>query len=134
MTEEEAVAQGYQVFKGTVRVCNGEELIKLQGVDIDPAAAGGGGTYAVLVFDQPTDVKGMQADGSGEDTRSSKMLGIAEHTDYTNFVIEYGDLDKCKSLDGQQVAVAAKAANIMFPSDVRFPIGEPSANTSFFLS
>lgn len=134
MTEEEAVAQGYQVFKGTVRVCTAEELIKLQAIDIDPAAAGGGGTYAVLVFDQPVDVKGMQADGSGETTRSAKMLGIAEHTDYSSFVIEYGDLDKCKGLDGQQVAVAAKAADIMFPSDVRLPIGEPSASTAVFLS
>lgn len=134
MTEAEAVAQGYQVFHGTVRVCTAEELVKLQAVDIDPAVASGGGTYAVLVFDQPVDVKGMFADGSGEDTRSSKMLGIAEHTDYTGFVVEYGDLEKCKGLDGRQVALAAKAADIMFPSDVRLPIAEPSASASVFLS
>lgn len=128
MTAEEAVAQGYQVFEGTVRVCTAEELIELQARDIDPAAAGGGGTYAVLVFDEPTDVAGMSADGSGERTESSKMLGIAEYTDYNSFVVEYGDLDLCKSLDGRHVAVAAKAQDIMFPSDVRFPIGEPSAD------
>lgn len=102
-------------------------LIDLQGVDIDPAAAGGNGTYAVLVFDQPTNVTGMQADGSGESTRSAKMLGIAEHTDYGSFVQEYGDLDLCESLDGQHVTMAALAKNITFPSDVRLPINEPAA-------
>ena len=122
------------MFEGTVHVCTADELIELQAVDIDPAAAGGGGTYAVLAFDQETNVAGMQADGSGETTRPAKMLGIAEHTDYESFVVEYGDLDLCKSLDGKHVKVAAKAADIMFPSDVRLPIGEPSAHVSIMLS
>ena len=134
MTEEEAVAQGYQVFKGTVRVCDGEELIKLQGIDIDPAAAGGGGTYAVLVFDQPIDVTGESADGTGQRTESAKMIGIAEHTDFDTFVVEYGDLDACKALDGKTATIAAKAEAIMFPSDVSLPIGEPKAKDSIFLS
>lgn len=128
------MAQGYQVFKGTVRVCTAEELISLQGVSIDPAAAGGGGTYAVLVFDQPTNVIGESADGSGQRVELANMLGIAEHTDYSSFVVEYGDLDLCKSLDGQQVTLAAQATDIMFPSDVRLPIGEPSAKTVVMLS
>ena len=134
VAEAEAIAQGYQVFEGTVHVCTAEELIKLQDIDIDPAAAGGGGTYAVLVFDQPTDVTGQLGDGSGETTRTANMLGIAEHTDYDTFVVEYGDLDLCKSLDGKHVKMAAKAQGIMFPSDVRFPIGEPSAKESIVLS
>lgn len=122
------------MFDGTVHVCTAEELIELQGIDIDPAAAGGGGTYAVLVFDEPTDVTGMSADGSGERTESSTMLGIAEFTEYESFIVEYGDLDACKALDGQHVTLAAQAEDIMFPSDVRFPIGQPSANTVEFLS
>lgn len=130
---EAAKTLGFQVFEGTVRVCDGAELIALQGKDIDPAAAGGGGTYAVLVFDQPTDVIGMSADGSGERTESANMLGIAEFSDYGSFQVNYGDLDKCKSLDGQHVTIGAKASNIMFPSDVRFPIGEPSASVVEFL-
>ena len=114
-------------------VGDGEDMIKLQGIDIDPAAAGGGGEYAVLVFDEPTEVTGMQADGSGQDTRTAKMLGIAEHTDYSSFVVEYGDLDLCKSLEGQHVTIAVLAKDIMFPSDVRFPIGEPQASEVVFL-
>ena len=121
------------MFEGTVHVCTGEELIELQAIDIDPAVASGGGTYAVLAFDQETDVSGMQADGSGETTRSAKMIGIAEYTDYSSFVIQYGDLDLCETLDGQHVKLAAKAQDIMFPSDVRLPIGEPSANTVVML-
>ena len=117
-----------------MRVCTDEELVELQAIDIDPAVAGGGGTYAVLVFDQPADVTGESADGSGQRTQSAKMLGIAEHTDYTSFVMEYGDLDLCKGLDGQHVTLAAKAADIVFPSDVSFPIGEPKANASIVLS
>lgn len=121
-------SQGYQLFDGVVHVVNAEELVKLQGVDIDPAAASGGGDYAVLVFDQPTDVSGMSADGSGERTETATMLGIAEFTEYDSFVVDYGDLDQWKPLDGQNVTVLAKAEDIMFPSDVRLPIGEPSAN------
>ncbi len=134
LTEETAVAQGYQVFKGTVHVCTAEELVKLQGVDIDPAVAGGGGTYAVLAFDQETQVTGESADGSGQRTQAAKMLGIAEHTDYSSFVVEYGDLSLCKTLDGQHVTLAAKAGDIMFPSDVRLPIGEPQAKEVVVLS
>ncbi len=134
MTEQEAVAQGYQVFTGTVRVCTAEELVKLQAIDIDPAVAGGGGTYAVLVFDQPAQVTAESADGSGQRTETAKMLGIAEYTDYTSFVMEYGDLDNCKSLDGQKATVAAKATDMTFPSDVSLPIGEPKAKVSIFLS
>ena len=128
------VLQETWLFEGTVRVCDGEELIKLQGIDIDPAAAGGGGTYAVIVFDQATPVTGQFADGSGEQTKTANMLGIAEHTDYSSFVMEYGDLDVCKGFDGQHVTLAAKAADIMFPSDVRLPIGEPWAKTSLILA
>ena len=123
-----AKAEGYQVFEGTVHVVSPEELVDLQGLDIDPAMASHGGTYAVLVFDKETDVAGMGADGSGERTEPAQMLGIAEYTDYSNFVIEYGDLDTWRSLDGQHVTLGAYAQNIMFPSDVRLPMGEPSAS------
>ncbi len=128
MTEQEALAQGYQVFKGTMRVLSAEELIDLQGQD-QQAAAGQEGTYAVVVFDSPTDVSGMQADGSGQTTRSAKLIGVAAANKYTNF----GDVDACKALDGQQVVVAAKADVVGFPSDVRLPIGEPTASESIIL-
>lgn len=134
MTAEDALAMGYQVLEGTVRVCTGEELIELQAIDIDPAAAGGTGTFAVLVFDEPIDVTGMSADGTGERTEPSNMLGIAEYSDYGSFVIEYGDLDACETLNGQRVTLAAQASDIMFPTDVSFPIGEPKAKSSIFLS
>ena len=134
LTAESAAAQGYQVFEGTVRVVSPEELVELQGVDIDPAQASGGGTYAVLVFDQETDVTGMLADGSGEHTRSAKVLGIAEHTDYDGYAIDYGNLDSWRDLDGQHVTLAALAENIMFPTDVRLPLGEPSASSVTVLS
>ena len=110
-----------------MRVVSAKELVDLQAKNIDPAAAGNGGTYAVLVFDNPTEVTGMSGDGSGKRTERANMLGIAEHTDYSNFVVEYGDLDACKALDGQHVTLASKADDISFPSDVRLPIGEPSA-------
>ncbi len=129
ISEEDAIAQGNQVLEGTVRVTNAEEIIKMQGVDVDPAAVSNGGTYAVLVFDSEKDITGMLADGSGEVTRKSKMFGIGEHTDYESFVIEYGDLDLWKSLDGKQVKIAAKAEDIWFPTDARLPLNEPSSKT-----
>ncbi len=125
LSEEQAVAQGYQVLKGTVRVMGAEELIKQQGVDVDPSAVSNGGTYAVLIFDAETKVNGMYSDGSGEGTRESKMLGIGENTTFDTFVVEYGDLELWKSLDGQQVKVATKAEDVWFPSDARLPLGEP---------
>lgn len=134
MTVDEARAQGYQVFEGTVRVVSAEELIELQEADIPAAAVSNGGTYAVLVFDEPTDVSGMGADGSGERTESAEMLGIGEYTEYSSFVVEYGDLSLWENLNEQRVTLAAQAQDIMFPSDVRLPIGEPAAHVSVVLS
>ena len=127
---ETALSLGYQVFEGTVRVVDAEELVELQGVDIDPAMASGGGTYAVLVFDQATEVSGMGADGSGERSEIANVLGIAEYTDYGSFTVDYGDLDSWRPLDGQHVLLAAQARDITFPSDVRLPLGEPSASAA----
>ena len=59
---------------------------------------------------------------------------IAEYTKYDSFVVEYGDLGVWKPLDGQRVTVAAEARDIMFPSDVRLPIGEPTASVVKVLS
>lgn len=127
MTAEEAVAEGYQVFEGTVRVLSAQELYDLQETDIEPAAVVSGGDYAVLVFDAESEVTGMYADGSGERKGTATMLCIAEYTDYESFVVEYGDLESWKEYDGQHVKLAAKVEDIVFPSDVRLPIGEPSA-------
>ena len=120
--------EGYQVFEGTVHVVDAEQLLALQDVDIDPAAASGGGEYAVLVFDQPIMVSGMSGDGSGATRRSATMMGVAEYTDYESFVVEYGNLDDWRDLDGQHATIAVLADDIMFPSDVRLPIGEPAAS------
>jgi hypothetical protein len=56
------------------------------------------------------------------------MVGIAEYTDFDSFVVEYGDLDQWKELDGQKIGVAAATADIEFPTDVRLPVNEPKAN------
>ena len=88
----------------------------------------------MLAFDQPTQVAGMSADGSGQRTETANMLGIAEYTPYSSLTIEYGDLDMWKTHDGQHVKISAQASDITFPSDVRLPIGEPSANKVELLS
>ena len=118
------------------RLLDGDHAFKLIQNQLSPLGkvAGGGGTYAVLAFDQETQVTGESADGSGQRTQAAKMLGIAEHTDYSSFVVEYGDLNLFKTLDGKQVTLAAKAGDIMFPSDVRLPIGEPQAKQTVVLS
>lgn len=123
------------MFEGTVHVGDASEIVKLQGSDINPSVADGqNGTYAVLVFDQPVDVAGMGSDGSGQRNESAKMLGIAQYIAYSSNVDEYGNMEMCKSLNGQRVTLAAKAQDIWFPSDVRLPIGEPSAREVIFLS
>ena len=126
-----AIDLGFQVFDGTVHVVDAAALIELQGLDLDPAAVGGGGTYAVLVLDQPTEVTGMSGDGSGERTDTATMIGIAEYTDYgMDVIVDYGDLESWKALDGAHVSIAAEARDIWFPSDVSLPVGEPRANVS----
>lgn len=127
-TTEAPADQKLQMLQGTVHVCSAEELIELQGADISAEEAGNGGTYAVLVFDSPTDVTGMSADGSGEQTQTANMLGIAEHTEYDDFTVEYGDLEACRARDGQHIMISVSANDITFPSDVRLPMGEPAAS------
>ncbi len=124
-----AKSLGYQVFDGTVHVGSPEDVLAWQGSDMDPSVVGYGGTYAILVFDQETEVTGMSADGTGERTNSAKVLGIAEYTEYDSFTVEYGDIEMWKSYDGQHVTLAAKAGDIVFPSDVRLPLGEPAASS-----
>ena len=131
---EKAKQEGYQVFEGTVHVVSAEDLVKLQGINIDPAMASNGGTYAVLAFDEQIQVTGESGDGSGQRVDTAKMLGLAEFTSYSSFVVQYGDLDMWRPLDGQRATVGAKASDIWFPSDVRLPMGEPNANTVILLS
>ncbi len=131
---EKAKQEGYQVFEGTVHVVNAEELVKLQGVNIDPATASGGGTYAVLALDEQVQVTGESGDGSGQRVDSANMLGLAEFTSYSSFVVQYGDLEMWRPLNGQKATVGAKASDISFPSDVRLPLGQPAAKTVILLS
>ena len=128
------IGQDVFVVEGTVRVVSAEELVELQKADIDPAMAGNGGTYAVLVFDEPTEVDGMSGDGTGGRTETANMLGIAEYTEYDSFTIDKGDLDSWRAYDGKHVTLAAKAEDIMFPSDVRLPLGEPATGEAVVLS
>ncbi len=131
---EKAKQNGYQIFEGTVHVVSAEDLVKLQGLNIDPAMASGGGTYAVLALDGPMSVTGESGDGSGQRVDTAKMLGLAEYTNYSSFVVQFGDLEMWKPLDGQRATVGAKASDIWFPSDVRLPMGEPNANAVIILS
>lgn len=134
LTAETAESLGYQVFEGTVYVVSPEELLAMQSIAMDPAGVSNGGTYAVLVFDEACDVTGMSADGSGERTKSAEILGLAEYTEYTSFVVEYGDMELWKSLDCRRATIAVKAEDITFPTDVRLPVGQPAASDAVVLS
>ena len=125
-----AIDQGYQVFEGTLHVYSSSELAKLQGVDPKMFSDG---NVAVLVFDAPIMVSGMSADGSGMRRESSSMLGVAEYTDYGSFVIDNGNLDSWLPYDGQHLTIGAKAEQIMFPSDVRLPMGEPATGDAIII-
>lgn len=122
ITAENAAEQGYQVFDGTVHVGSRDEIVALQANDLDPERYVEG-TYAVLVFDEPTEVTGMNAGSTPNYTRSSHMIGIAERGEFVN----YGDMEACEALNGQHVTIAAKTGSIMFPTDVRLPSNEPTA-------
>ena len=126
---QKAIEEGKQVLTGTVRVLNAADLLELQGnTDLNASMFPENGTYAVLVFDAPTNVTGMVADGTGPTTRQAKLAGLAEHTDYEGFTTEYGDIESWKDYDGEQVTVAASESDIMFPTDVSLAIAEPKIN------
>lgn len=127
---EAAIDAGKQVFPGTLRVMTMEELVGY--TDLDPALFHEG-DYAVLFFDAPVQVSGMSADGSGMRRESASMLGVAEYTDYGSFVIDTGDVDSWRPYDGKHVTLAVAAEDIMFPSDVRLPLGQPSTGAAVVL-
>ena len=118
--KDKANKEGYQVFEGTLMILTADELASMQGVD-PKVAEGIEGTYAVLVFDAPIQVSGMGADGSGMRRQSATMLGVAEQTKYAT----KGSIDSWKAYKGQDIAIAAMAEDIWFPSDVSLPVGEP---------
>ena len=92
---------------------------------MNPEMISEGGDYAIIAFDGETIVSGMGADGSGERSDHCFVMGIAEYTEHPSYVHEYGDLESWLPYDGQHVTLAVKAQDIMFPSDVRLPLGEP---------
>ena len=92
-------------------------------------AEGDDGTYAVLTFDAPIQVSGMSGDGSGTRRQGATMLSVASKTKYTTA----GDIDSWRAYDGKHIAVAAKAEDIMFPSDVSMPVGEPRTDKAVML-
>ena len=57
------------------------------------------------------------------------MLSVASKTKYTTA----GDIDSWRAYDGKHIAVAAKAEDIMFPSDVSMPVGEPRTDKAVML-
>lgn len=126
--KDKAFAEGYQVFEGTVRVLSAEDLASFQGVD-PRVAEGVGGTYAVLVFDASIQVSGMGADGSGMRRQGATMLGMASQTSYGSS----GDIGMWKAHDGEHLVIAAMAEDIVFPSDVSLPVGEPKTSAAKIL-
>ena len=119
--------KGQQVFEGQLRILSASELASMQGAP--EAGYAEDGEYAVVFFDQPITVYGMSGDGSGGRSQTASMLGVAEYSSYDSFVSEFGDLDSWRPYDGQTVTVAAAQEDIWFPSDVRLPLGEPTAKT-----
>jgi len=120
---DEARSNGLEVFEGTLRVLTADELIELQ--EVDPYMPSMEGTFAVLLFDQETEVVGQSGDGSGERTDTATMLGVAQYTEYSSSTVDQGNLDSWRKYDGQHIAIAAYPDEIWFPSDVSLPIGEP---------
>ena len=129
--KNEAQSNGLEVFEGTLRILSADELMELQ--QADPHMPEMDGTFAVLVFDQATDVVGQSGDGSGERTDTATMLGVAEYTEYSNTVVDKGDLESWRAYDGQRIAVAAYPEEVWFPSDVSLPIGEPRTGEATIL-
>ena len=125
---DDAFAQGYQVFEGTLRVLSAKDLAALQGVD-SRVAGGDDGTYAVLVFDAQIQVSGMGADGSGTRRQGATMLGVANQSKYGSS----GDINSWQAYDGKHIAVAAMPGDIVFPSDVSLPVGEPRTDKAKLL-
>ena len=107
-----------------------DELAEMQDADIKMFPQKG--THAVLIFDAPTEVTGIGGGDPDERTETADMLGIAEYTDYDSFVVQYGDVNAMEAYDGAHVTLAAQ--DITFPSDVRLPLGQPSANDVKILS
>lgn len=128
---KDAIAEGYQVFEGEVRIMSNEELAEYQGVDksMFPTA----GTFAVVILNHETTVDGMSGDGSGMRTQNASIIGVAEYSDYESFVIDSGDLDLWRPYEGQTVAIAVRAEDLWFPSDVSLPVGEPRTDDARIL-
>ena len=122
-----------------MRVLDVEGLLDLQKQyrdmsGLDASMFNGDGTFAVLVLDEPTEVTGMYGDGTGPGTEEATILGIGEYSDYGyDVVVDYGDLDQWRQLDGQNVVITAVVDDIWFPSDVSLPIGEPRVNNCTLL-
>ncbi|MDD7465158.1 MAG: hypothetical protein PUK59_02825 [Actinomycetaceae bacterium] len=124
---DDARAAGKQVFTGTVRLMDIEQLIKWKlddglaemncGPDLERCVDD---VYAVLLFDSPQDVEAINIDH--ERVRRENKVGLSLATSY-----EPEKLESWRTYDGQVVTVSLSGDKMWWQSDSSFPTGLPRA-------
>lgn len=109
-----------QVYAGTVRVLDTDEVCTLQGISNPNPGYTEAEAYVLLVFDEPTNVDAVSGDGTDSKSGQAAMIRLAMDDEAWNVY------------DKQPVTVAVDLDNIWWPSDASLPAGEPRAQPSCF--
>ncbi len=112
-TKETAVAKvdNNTVFQGTLRYLSDNEILKFQKTE-DTYDICTGEKMAVLVFDNKIKLTALSSGGSGPREGEAQMIVLED----------FKNASKC---DGKKIKVKIK--DLIWPSDVSVPIGEPRA-------
>lgn len=132
---EEAVAGDeaeQNMFTGTCRILNVDELLELQGYEGDASLYedAADNRYAVIVADHMQSIYAHHA--------SDPDYMIEEERDLVCVAIEgahgEGDVSQWEPYDGRQVTVYLDPDTTWYPSDARLPLGTPHTKTATLVS
>lgn len=132
-TSQDAAAETDEnAYTGTCRILTGEELFNMQDSITDAALleSEAGNRYAVILFDSPTPVYARFAgDPEAMKDDPADMICLAIDGDQVE-----GSISAWEQYDGKQVTIQIDPMQTMWPSDARFPLGQPHTSTAAIVS
>lgn len=123
---EDAKKSGSQIFEGTLKILDREQLLEEQGEkDPNPGTGKDYEKYAVLVLNKPEEATFKNI--SGEDySKEVKMISLGDSLS--------GSLpDGLETLNGKKVIIATNSDDGSWPTDTSLPLGEPFARPEFLV-
>lgn len=125
---ETAKKAGAQIFEGTVKILNREEVLEAQNEkEPNPGSGNPDDRYAVFIPEKPVKAS-FRAYSGGNTENEIKMISLGGGEGQGGYVEE-----EFKKLNGKKVILAARAEDGAWPTDTTVPLGQPFVKPMFIM-